>query len=143
MFGEEAHLLREAGAEYGAATGRPRRVGAFDVPASRFGIMVQGADEVALTKLDVLSYMDKIPVCVAYEVDGKRTEGFPSGDDLLKAKPIYEYLDGFKTDISNCRKRNDLPKAAIQYIEFLEKAVGCPITFVSVGASRESYLKMN
>ncbi|MCL2062287.1 MAG: adenylosuccinate synthase [Firmicutes bacterium] len=138
--GAEADALRAAGAEYGAATGRPRRVGAFDVPASRYGVTVQGADELALTKLDVLSYMDKIPVCVAYKIDGKTTHVFPHGDALIRAKPVYEYLDGFKTDISACRKAADLPLAAVNYIRFLEKSVGCKIKYVSVGAQREDYL---
>jgi adenylosuccinate synthase len=142
MSGDEASALREAGAEYGAATGRPRRVGAFDIPASRYGVMTQGADEIALTKLDVLSYLDKIPVCAAYEIDGEKTDQFPSGGRLDRAKPVYEYLDGFKTDISKCRKAEDLPDAAVRYIRYLEKAVGCPIRYVSVGAGRDEYLKM-
>ena len=140
MFGEEGNRLREAGNEYGAATGRPRRVGGFDVVASRYGVMVQGATELALTKLDVLSYMDKIPVCVAYEIDGERTTDFPTGDSLLKAKPVYEYLNGFKTDISGCRKESDLPQAAVEYIRYIEKSVGCPIRYVSVGPEREDII---
>jgi len=136
----KADELREAGSEYGAATGRKRRVGGFDVPASRYGIQVQGADELALTKLDVLSYMDKIPVCVEYETDGVKTDRFPFGDRLLRAKPVYEYLDGFKTDISKCRKPDELPDAAIRYIRFIEDAVGCPIKYVSVGAGRDEYI---
>ena len=142
MYGDEAHALREAGAEYGAATGRPRRVGGFDIPASRYGIQMQGPDEIALTKLDVLSYLDKIPVCVAYEIEGIKCDTFPIGDKLTKAKPIYEYLDGFKTDISKCRNMADLPDAAIKYIKFIEAAVGCPIKYVSVGAGRDDYLVM-
>jgi len=142
MFGAEGEALRTVGAEYGAATGRPRRVGAFDVCASRYGVMTQGADEIALTKLDVLSYMEKIPVCTAYEIDGVKTEQFPSGDMLVKAKPVIEYLDGFKTDVSKCRKTEDLPDAALKYIRYIEKAVGCPIRYVSVGAGRDEYLKM-
>ena len=142
MSGDEACALREAGAEYGAATGRPRRVGAFDIPASRYGVMVQGADEIALTKLDVLSYFDKIPVCTAYEIDGRRCDQFPSGDNLEKAKPVFEYLDGFKTDISQCRKIQELPDAAVAYIRYIENSVGCPIRYVSVGAGREEYLTM-
>ncbi|HPU62669.1 MAG TPA: adenylosuccinate synthase [Mobilitalea sp.] len=142
LFGDEAKALREAGAEYGAATGRPRRVGGFDVPASRYGVQVQGADFIALTKLDVLAYMDKIPVCVAYEIDGKRCEEFPVGDRLMRAKPVYEYMEGFKTDISGCRKPEDLPDAARKYIEFIEKAVGCPIRYVSVGPGRDDYIEM-
>ena len=140
MVGKEADDLREAGAEYGAATGRPRRVGAFDAVASRYGIEVQGVDEIALTKLDILSYMEKIPVCIAYEVNGKVIKNFPSGDNLNNAKPIYEYLDGFRTDISKCRKAEDLPKQAVEYIRFLEKAVNCKIQYVSVGAERGDYL---
>jgi adenylosuccinate synthase len=101
---------------------------------------VQGTDEIALTKLDVLSYMEKVPVCVAYEVDGERIENFPSGDALNKATPVIEYLDGWKTDISKCRRPEDLPSAAINYIRYLEKAVGCPIKYVSVGAERDDYL---
>ena len=140
LFGEEASALREAGAEYGAATGRPRRVGGFDVPASTYGVKVQGANEIALTKLDVLSYLDKIPVCIAYEVDGVRTESFPTGDALRKAKPVYTYLEGFKADITKCRRPDDLPKAALDYVHFIEEAVHCPIKYVSVGAGREDYL---
>lgn len=142
LFGEEASALREAGSEYGAATGRPRRVGGFDIPASRYGVRVQGADVLALTKLDVLSYLDRIPVCVAYETDGIRYESFPTGDRLMRAKPVYEYLDGFRSDLSGCRKPDDLPEAAIRYIRFIEKAVGCPVRYVSVGAGRDDYLEL-
>ena len=142
MFGEEAEKLRAAGGEYGAATGRPRRVGPFDVPASRYGVEVQGADSIALTKLDVLSYLDKIPVCVAYDVDGEITTKFPIGDRLNRAKPVIEYLDGCG-DVSKCRKYDDLPQAAKNYISYLEKAVGCRIEYVSVGADREEYVKID
>ena len=142
IFGEEAEELRKAGAEYGAATGRPRRVGPFDVVASKYGVEMQGADELALTKLDVLSYLDKIPVCVAYDIDGEKTTEFPRGERLDKAKPVIEYLDGWKCDISGCKKVSDLPKAAFDYIKYVEKAVGCPITYVSVGAAREQYVVM-
>lgn len=142
LFGEEAEELRKAGAEYGAATGRPRRVGPFDVVASKYGVEMQGADELALTKLDVLSYLDKIPVCVAYDIDGEKTTEFPRGERLDKAKPVIEYLDGWKCDISGCKKVEDLPKAALDYIKYVEKAVGCPITYVSVGAEREQYVVM-
>ncbi|MCL2016295.1 MAG: adenylosuccinate synthase [Defluviitaleaceae bacterium] len=141
MFGEEATALREAGGEYGAATSRPRRVGAFDVPASCYGVQVQGAKEIALTKLDVLSYMEKIPVCVAYEIDGVQTAEFTTGDALTKAKPVYEYLDGWQTDISACRAKTELPAAALEYVRFIENAVGCPISYVSVGADREQYVE--
>ncbi|MDR0290560.1 MAG: adenylosuccinate synthase [Treponema sp.] len=138
--GDEAHALREAGAEYGAATGRPRRVGGFDIPASKYGVLMQGATELALTKLDVLSYLEKIPVCTAYEIDGEKTDRFPWGDRLARAKPVYEYVEGFKTDISKCRKAGDLPDAALRYIRYIEKAVECPVKYVSVGAGREDYL---
>lgn len=140
LFGAEGNALREAGGEYGAATGRPRRVGGFDVVASAYGIKMQGADEIALTKLDVLSYLDKIPVCVAYDVDGEITTKFPSGEALAKAKPIYEYMDGWKCDISSCRTMEDLPKAAAEYVRYIERATGCRIKYVSVGAERESYI---
>ena len=141
MFGEEAEALRAAGGEYGAATGRPRRVGGFDVPASRYGVQMQGADVVALTKMDVLSYMDKIPVCVAYEVNGVRTEKFPSGVDLRDAKPVYEYLPGWQCDISSCRRFEDLPKAARDYVLYLEKAANCTIRYISVGPDRDAYME--
>ena len=141
MFGDEAEALRKAGGEYGAATGRPRRVGPFDVPASREGVILQGADFIALTKMDVLSYLDKIPVCVAYDIDGEITTDFPTGYRLDRAKPVIEYLDGFG-DVSGCRKPEDLPKATLEYIRFIEKAVGCPVKYVSVGAEREEYVQM-
>jgi adenylosuccinate synthase len=140
LFGEDATALREAGAEYGAATGRPRRVGGFDIPASKYGVLVQGANELALTKLDILSYLDKIPVCTAYEIDGVKTDCFPTGERLVRAKPVYEYFDGFKTDISKCRKAEDLPDTALRYIRFIEDSVACPVKYVSVGAGRDDYL---
>lgn len=142
MDGEEAERLREAGGEYGAATGRPRRVGAFDVVASRYGCRMQGADEIALTMLDVLSYRDEIPVCVAYEVDGETTTEFPYGVRLDKAKPVYETHKGWKKDISGVRKKRDLPQEALDYVAYLEKAIGRPITSVSVGPEREAYIDM-
>ncbi len=141
MFGDEAESLRKAGGEYGAATGRPRRVGPFDVVASRYGVKMQGADYIALTKLDVLSGMEKIPVCVAYDIDGEKTFDFPTGHRLDIAKPVIEYMKGFG-DISKCRSREELPETALEYIAYLEKAVGCPIKYVSVGADREEYVKM-
>ncbi|MCD8017212.1 MAG: adenylosuccinate synthase [Oscillospiraceae bacterium] len=142
MFGEEAETLRAAGGEYGAATGRPRRVGGFDVPASRYGAKIQSCTCIALTKLDVLSIYDKIPVCTAYELDGERIDRFPSGEELNRAKPVYEYFDGFRCDISGCRRAEDLPKAALDYIRYIERAVGCPIKYVSVGAERDAYIEM-
>lgn len=142
MFGDEGEALRKAGGEYGAATGRPRRVGAFDVVASRYGVKIQGADTIALTKLDVLSYLDKIPVCVAYEVNGEKTTVFPSGEALNKAKPVIEYLDGFG-DVSKCRTWASLPENAKKYIKFIERTVGCRIGYISVGADREEYIKVD
>ena len=142
LFGKEGDALREAGGEYGAATGRPRRVGGFDVVATKYGTKLQGADYVALTKLDVLSYLDMIPVCVAYEIDGVRTDEFPEGARLERAKPVYEYAKGFKCDITGCRKKEDLPDEALAYIEYIEKAIDCKISCVSVGADRDEYIVM-
>ena len=140
LFGEDGEALRKAGNEYGAATGRPRRVGGFDAVASRYGVMVQGADKIALTKLDVLSYLDKIPVCVAYEADGKRINDFPSCDLLYKAKPVYEYLDGWKQDISHCRRYTELPENARKYVEYIEQQIGCTVNYISVGAERDQII---
>lgn len=140
LFGDEGEALRKAGNEYGAATGRPRRVGGFDVVASRYGILAQGANKIALTKLDVLSYLDKIPVCVAYDVDGVQIHEFPTGNMLDRAKPIYEYLDGWKQDISDCRKYEDLPLNARKYIEYIEKSVNCTMNYISVGAERNQII---
>ncbi len=140
-FGEDAKKLRDAGGEYGAATGRPRRVGPFDVVASKYGVMMQGADTIALTKIDVMAYMEKVPVVVAYDIDGEITTDFPVGERLNRAKPVIEYMEGFG-DLSGCRKKEELPKAALDYIQYLEKAVGCPIQYVSVGAERDAYIKM-
>ena len=142
LFGEDGDRLREAGGEYGAATGRPRRVGGFDVVASRYGVTMQGATALALTKLDVLSYLDKIPVCVAYEVNGQRTDRFPSGIELAEAKPVYEYVNGWGCDISGCRTFAELPEAAQQYVKYIEAQMECPVQFVSVGADREAYIRM-
>ncbi len=142
MFGEEAKALRDAGGEYGAATGRPRRVGGFDIPATKYGVRTQGCDILALTKMDVLSYMKEIPVCVAYEVDGVRTTVFPTGEALNRAKPIYEYLPGFNCDVSNCKKVEDLPKAALDYVRYIENAINCKVKYLSVGADREQYIEM-
>ena len=142
LFGDEGNALRDAGGEFGAATGRPRRVGGFDVAASKYGTLVQGATCIAVTKLDVLSYLDRIPVCVAYEVNGERTTDFPMGEELVEAKPVYEYMDGWKTDISGCRRFEELPVNAQKYVKFLEESVGCPVKYVSVGAEREQYIEM-
>ena len=143
FFGSQGAALREAGGEYGAATGRPRRVGGFDVVASRYGVKLQGCDFLALTKLDVLAYMERIPVCVAYEIDGERTERFPSSiDELKRAKPVYDYLPGFHCEIGGARHMEDLPFEARDYIRYLEQAVNCPIRYVSVGAERDAYLRL-
>lgn len=142
LFGQEADDLREAGGEYGAATGRPRRVGPFDIPASRYGVRVQGADTLALTKLDVLSGFEKIPVCTGYDVNGTITKDFPFGPLLDVAKPVIEYVDGWNCDISGCRKFDELPPQAKTYIAMLEKAVECKIQYVSVGAEREAYIEL-
>ena len=141
MFGEEAERLREAGAEYGAKTGRPRRVGPIDLVATRYGIEVQGATELALTKLDVLSYMHKIPVCTHYIVDGVRTGRFPFPAALEGAEPVIEYLNGWETDISAARHWEELPEAAREYVSFVEHAVGCPVSYISVGPERESIIR--
>ena len=139
-FGEEAEQLRDAGDEYGAKTGRPRRVGPIDLVATRYGVQMQGATNIALTKLDVLSYMDKIPVCAHYELNGEQTDDFPFPVLLQDAKPVVEYLPGWQCDISGARKWEDLPEAARSYVEYVEKAIGCHIGFVSVGAERESLI---
>ena len=141
MTEEEKHDLREAGHEYGAATGRPRRVGPIDLVASRYGVFCQGCDEVALTLLDVLDYMEKIPMVTAYKLtDGSTTTRFPMGEALDTAQPVVEYLPGWHCDITAARKWEDLPKEAQAYVEYLEKAVGCKITYISVGAEREAYI---
>ena len=139
-FGEEAEKLREAGNEYGAKTGRPRRVGPIDLVATRYGVEVQGATNIALTKLDVLSYLDKIPVCAHYELDGKKTDAFPFPAVLSEAKPVMEYMDGWKCDISGVRKWEDLPQAAQDFVLMVEKAIGCHIGYISVGPERDSII---
>ena len=139
-FGEEAEKLREAGGEYGAKTGRPRRVGPVDIVATRYGVQVQAATCIALTKLDVLSYMDKIPVCTHYVLDGKQTDEFPFPAALFDAKPVIEYLPGWKTDISACRSWEDLPEQARNYVTYIEERIGCRIGYVSVGPERDSII---
>ena len=140
-FGAEADKLREAGGEYGAATGRPRRVGPLDLVATRYGVKVQGATSIALTKLDILSYMEEIPVCIAYDIDGKKTEAFPFPSQLAKAKPVIETLPGWGCDISGVRYWEDLPQAAQDYVTYVEDQIGCPITYVSVGADRDAIIQ--
>jgi len=143
MFGEEAEKLREAGLEYGAKTGRPRRVGPIDIVATRYGVKVQAPTEIVLTKLDVLGYMDKIPVCTHYMLDGKLTDRFPFPLALKNAKPAIEFFDGWKCDISSVRRWEDLPKEARKYVSYIEKAIGCPITYISVGPERDSIIIKN
>ena len=140
-FGEEASLLREAGAEYGAATGRPRRVGPMDIVATRYGVTMQGATEVALTKIDILSYMDQIPICVQYELNGVKTDDFPFPAAIGEAKPVIEYMPGWKCDVSKCRTFEELPKEAQDYILYIEKSIHCPITNISVGAARDEIIR--
>ncbi|MBQ7600226.1 MAG: adenylosuccinate synthase [Clostridia bacterium] len=140
MFGPDAEKLREAGHEYGAKTGRPRRVGPLDIVATRYGVEVQAATEIALTKLDVLSYMDSIPVCTGYRLDGEITVDFPFPSELDSAEPVIEYFDGWNCDISGIRRWEDLPEAARRYVEYIEKQISCPVTYVSVGPERESII---
>ena len=142
LFGEEASHLMERGNETAEKILHTHRIGAFDAVASRYGVTVQGADELALTKLDTLSYMSQIPVCVAYEINGVRTEKFPSAAELEIAKPIIEYVDGWNMDISECRTADDLPVGALTYVKYVEHLVGCKITYASVGAEREAYIKL-
>lgn len=140
IFGDEADELRRRGGdggEFGATTGRPRRMGWFDAVASRYGCRIQGATEVAFTVVDVLGYLDEIPVCVGYEIDGKVTKDFPTTVKLEKAKPVLTTLPGWKCDIRGIRKYADLPENCRNYIEFIEKEIGVPITMVSNGPGRE------
>ena len=139
-FGPEADRLREAGGEYGAKTGRPRRVGPIDLVATRYGVSVQGATNIALTKLDVLSYMDRIPLCVRYELNGQQTDEFPFPALLAEAKPVTEYVEGWKSDISKARRWEELPAAARRYVELVEQAIGCRIGYVSVGPERDAMI---
>ncbi len=143
IFGEEAEELRKRGGdggEYGATTGRPRRMGWLDLVATRYGCKVQGATQVAFTVLDVLGYLDEIPVCVAYELDGQRIDYFPSTTKLKRAKPILEVLPGWKCDIRGIRKYEELPENCRKYIEFAEKAVGVPFRMISNGPKREDII---
>ena len=142
-FGEKAEKLRALGGEYGAATGRPRRVGPFDVVASRYGIRCQGADEIALTKLDVLDGYEEIEICTHYELEGKVIDEFPFTDVLDECKPVFEKVKGWNCDITGCRRAEDLPKEALDYIRLLEKLCGCKIKYVSVGAERDACIVMD
>ncbi len=143
IFGDEAEELRRRGGdggEYGATTGRPRRVGWFDCVASSYGCRLQGTTEVAFTVLDVLGYLDEIPVCVAYEIDGEQTTEFPTTSKLNRAKPVIEKLPGWKTEIRGVRKYEDLPENCRNYIEFVEKRIGFPITMISNGPGRKDII---
>ena len=144
IFGEEADELRKRGGdggEFGATTGRPRRMGWFDAVASRYGCRVQGATEVALTVLDVLGYLDELPVCIGYEIDGEVTRDFPTTHLLKKAKPVYTTLPGWKCDIRGITKYEELPENCRKYIEFIEKELEVPITMVSNGPGRHEIIK--
>jgi adenylosuccinate synthase len=143
IFGDEAQELRVRGGdagEFGATTGRPRRMGWFDCVATRYGCMLQGTTDVAFTAIDVLSYLDEIPVCVGYEVDGVVTNEFPVTPLLEKAKPVLKVLPGWKCDIRGITKYEDLPENAKKYVEFIEKEIGYPITIVSNGPKRSEII---
>jgi adenylosuccinate synthase len=144
IFGEEADELRRRGGdggEYGATTGRPRRMGWFDAVASRYGCRMQGATEVALTVLDVLGYLDTLPICVGYEIDGVVTKDFPTTVKLAKAKPVYEYLPGWKQEIRGIKNYNELPENCRKYIEFIEKELEVPVKLVSNGPGRDEIIR--
>ena len=146
IFGEEADELRRRGGdggEYGATTGRPRRMGWFDCVASKYGCRMQGATDVAFTVLDVLGYLDEIPVCTGYEIDGKVTTDFPTTTLLEKAKPVLEVLPGWKTDIRGIKNYEDLPENCRKYVEFVEKQIGFPITMISNGPGRNDIIYRN
>ena len=143
IFGEEDDELRRRGGdggEFGATTGRPRRMGWFDAVASKYGCRLQGTTDVAFTVLDVLGYLDEIPVCIGYEIDGKVTTDFPTTAILKKAKPVYEILPGWKSDIRGIKKYEDLPENCRNYIEFVERHIGYPITMVSNGPGRDDII---
>jgi len=139
-FGEQAEELRKIAGEYGAATGRPRRVGPFDIPATRYGIRMQGATEAAITKIDVLSYMKEIPICQWYDIDGKLCDLLPFTPLLDRARPVFTSMPGWCSDITKVRRYDDLPKEARDYIEYIEKAIECPIRYVSVGPERDDII---
>ena len=143
IFGDEADELRRRGGdggEFGATTGRPRRMGWFDCVASKYGCRLQGTTDVAFTVLDVLGYLDEIPVCVGYEIDGEVTTDFPTTAKLEKAKPVLKNLPGWKCDIRGIRKYEDLPENCRKYVEFIEEQIGYPITMVSNGPGRDDII---
>ncbi len=146
IFGEEADELRKRGGdggEFGATTGRPRRMGWFDCVASKYGCRLQGATDVAFTVLDVLGYLDEIPVCTGYEIDGEVTTEFPPTHLLEKAKPVLKVLPGWKSDIRGIKTYEELPENCRNYIEFIEKEIGYPITMISNGPGREDIIHRN
>ena len=146
IFGDEADELRRRGGdggEFGATTGRPRRMGWFDCVASKYGCRMQGATDVAFTVLDVLGYLDEIPLCTGYEIDGEVTTDFPTTAQLEKAKPVLEKLPGWKSDIRGIRKYEDLPENCRKYVEFVEKHIGFPITMISNGPGRDDIIYRN
>ena len=146
IFGEEADELRRRGGdggEFGATTGRPRRMGWFDCVASKYGCRLQGTTDVAFTVLDVLGYLDEIPVCTGYEIDGKVTTDFPTTTLLAKAKPVLETLPGWKCDIRGIKKYEDLPENCRKYVEFVEEHIGFPITMISNGPGRDDIIYRN
>ena len=146
IFGDEADELRKRGGdggEFGATTGRPRRMGWFDCVASKYGCRIQGTTDVAFTVLDVLGYLDEIPVCVGYEIDGEVTTDFPTTAKLEKAKPVLKKLPGWKTDIRGIKNYEDLPENCRKYIEFIEEQIGFPITMVSNGPGRHDIIYRN
>ena len=143
IFGDEADELRKRGGdggEFGATTGRPRRMGWFDAVATRYGVRMQGTTEVALTVVDVLGYLDEIPICVGYEIDGKVTKDFPTTSELEKAKPVFKVLPGWKCDIRGIKNYEDLPEACRNYVETIEKEIEAPITMVSNGPGRHEII---
>ncbi|MCJ7835358.1 adenylosuccinate synthase [Cuneatibacter sp. NSJ-177] len=143
IFGDEAEELRRRGGdkgEYGATTGRPRRVGWFDCVASRYGCRIQGTTEAVLTIVDALGYLDEIPICVGYEIDGQSVQDFPASEKLDRAKPVWRKLPGWKTDIRGIRKYEDLPEACRNYVETIEKEIGVRISMVSNGPGRDDII---
>lgn len=145
IHGSEAEALRDRGGdagEYGATTGRPRRMGWFDAVATRYGCQVQGATEAALTMLDALGGLEKIPVCIGYDLEGKRVDRFPPTALLEKARPVYDHLPGWAEDVSKARTFDALPEAAQRYVKTLEKMIGCPVKWVSVGPHREALIRV-
>jgi adenylosuccinate synthase len=144
LKGDEAETLRKLGGsagEYGATTGRPRRVGWFDCVATAYGCRVQGATEAAITNLDVLAYRDSIPVCTAYRIDGKVSTTFPVSRLLGRAVPVYEELPGWRTDLTAARRFEDLPGRARDYVLFIEKRIGTPIKWISIGPHRDQIIR--